>query len=111
MALALDLLYRCEPFSWRGLGPGTPVATATRLLEENVLAQFLICRSEDDAPVGLIQAISPNFVHGRAHLTLAVDPASQRCAWPLEGALLFLRYLFVGYPLRRVLVELPDQRA
>lgn len=108
---AVDLVRACQPFAWRGLGPGVPHATVARMFDENVLAQFLVLSARDQRPVGVVQAISPLFIGGTVHLTFAVKPEYQRSGWPLESLGLFINYLFVAYPLRLVLVELPSNNS
>ncbi len=96
-------------FKWRSVGPGFSRRNFDRVLDENVIIQLVIVDVASDSPVGLLQAINANFYHGTAHLTLLLDPSFRRLGWPLEAALIFMDYLFVSLPLRKLVLEVPEQ--
>lgn len=96
-------------FRWRSIGPGTSPRIFERLLEENVLCQFAIQSKSSGDLIGMVQCVAANFHHGTAQLTVLIAPSYWGKGWPLEGVLLFLSYVFVGYPLRKLYLEIPEQ--
>jgi RimJ/RimL family protein N-acetyltransferase len=67
-----------------------------------VLAQFMVTRKETGQPVGTVAAYGADYRAGTCHLAAFVFPDYQRLAWPLEGAQLFIRYLFMTFPFRKL---------
>jgi len=78
-------------------------------LWRNILAQFVL-RPVGSAPqsLGIVRAYSPNLHHGYCYFSMILEAEARGLGWPLEGAVLFLRYLFDKYPLVKIYAETTD---
>lgn len=90
---------------WRFRGATPSPESFRELLWQGVLAQFMIQGLESGEPVGLISAFDAQFANGIVHLSIIVDEPARSRGWPLEAVPLFVEYLFVNWPFRKVYVE------
>lgn len=70
-------------------------------------AQFIVCRRADGTPVGHVGSYQTDEFNGTTKAAAILHPDVHRQGWPLEGMLLFLKFLFEAYPLRIAYFELP----
>lgn len=96
-------------FRWRSVGPGTHPRVFDRLMDENVLCQFGVCSTSSTQLVGLVQCVAASFHHQTAQITVLLAPRVWGNGWALEGVMLFMAYVFTGYPLRKLYFEIPEQ--
>ena len=93
---------------WRYFGGSTSFAEFDRLLWDRVLCQFVVTRASNPVPIGLVQCVASNFRHGTAQINVLLAEGVQRQAWPFEGVVLFVNYLFETFPLRKLYAEVPE---
>jgi RimJ/RimL family protein N-acetyltransferase len=107
----LPFLYTLETHGdilprWRFAGsPIPPPEVFAAKLWEGVLAQFVIERLSPGNPIGHVCAYNPRLIHGTAHLAVVITPELQGRGWALEGAGLFVDFLFRNFPLRKLYAE------
>lgn len=101
------LLEPSNQFRYRNIGPGASPAVFERMLREEPLAQFVATTPKNEV-LGLVQCLVPDFQHGTAQLAAVFTSAVHGAGWPLEGVVLFVNYLFVAHPLRKIYVEVPE---
>jgi hypothetical protein len=93
-------------FRWRLRGSTPPLAQFAELLWAETLVQFVLCEEgAEQRPRGLVQCYRADLRNRHAHLSVLVDPEAQMRGWPLEPVLLFVDYLFKGWPLHKLYVE------
>ncbi|MDA8103513.1 MAG: GNAT family protein [Nitrospiraceae bacterium] len=98
---------RAVNFRWRYHGAIPPYEVFERALHTNVLAQFVVVLTRSPKTViGQVAAYDGNLQDGTAWLAVAADPRAG--AGVLEAAMLFIRYLFAHYPLRKLYVDTPS---
>jgi RimJ/RimL family protein N-acetyltransferase len=95
---------KSNAYRFRSLGPGVSARAVEHALTDGVLSQFVLVA--DESPVGLLQAILPDFKHGTAQLAVLLDERLHRAGWPLEGLVLFVNHTFTVYPLRKIYLEI-----
>jgi RimJ/RimL family protein N-acetyltransferase len=94
-------------YRWRYRG-GTPSPeTFAADLWQGVLAQFLVERRETGQPVGLQTAYQADLANRTCYLAMMADQIHTGSGLLLEGALLFVDYLFSTWDLRRIYAEVP----
>lgn len=92
------------PWQWHGL-PASP-ENFRETLWSRTLVQFAISsRNGSDDFAGLVTAYGANLAFGTCYMQMLLSPGFRSLAWPIEGAVLFLNYLFQKYPLRKVYAE------
>lgn len=69
------------------------------------LATFVVERSSDGAPVGLVSARNASLANGFAYLSALLHPRLQGQGWPAEGLVLFVDFLFRTFDLRKLYCE------
>jgi RimJ/RimL family protein N-acetyltransferase len=72
---------------------------------DDVLSQYLIEQLSTGEAIGHVVAHQPRLIHGTAHVAIIVRPDLYGKGWPLEGAGLFVDYLFRVFPLRKLYAE------
>jgi RimJ/RimL family protein N-acetyltransferase len=77
-------------------------------LWNGVLAQFVLRHVETSDLLGQVVAYQASTLHGTASLAVMLAPGAQRLGWPLEGALLFIDYVFRAFGLRKLYAEVTD---
>ena len=97
-----------QNFEWRGLGSGVSAAAIDRALSDRVLCQFVVIASADREMVGLVQFVAADYVHGTVGITLLFHPEYRSRGWPIEASVLAANYVFVAYPLRKLVAEVPE---
>jgi hypothetical protein len=73
-----------------------------------VLAQFLVVRRNDQVPVGVVTAYQADMVNGHVYLGVARFRPNDNSLSVVSGAVLFVEYLFKGWPFRKLYMEVPD---
>ena len=69
--------------------------------------QFIMERRQDGLAFGHVASYQTDELGGTTKLAMLIDPSVRAEGWPLEGAYLFLDYLFGVFPLRKVYLEVP----
>jgi RimJ/RimL family protein N-acetyltransferase len=68
-----------------------------------VVSQFVVAPVDHPQDVlGLVACYSGDFRNGHARLAMVIDPARRELGWPLEASNLFIDYLFVTFPFRKL---------
>lgn len=75
---------------------------------ENLLAQFVIVHRSSRRPVGWVCALRADLWSGACNVVMAFEPQPELRVWPLEGAVLFLRYLAEEFRIRKVFFDVPE---
>lgn len=97
---------RAVNFRWRYHGTIPPFEVFERALHTNVLAQFVVVLTRSPQTViGQVIAYDGHLQDGTAWLAIVSDPRAG--AGVLEAAMLFVRYVFAHFPLRKLYVEAP----
>ena len=71
------------------------------------LAQFIVAHRATGRPVGWVGAFRADLWSGTCIVTMAFERGPELRAWPLEGAVVFLRYLASEFRIRKVFFEQP----
>jgi RimJ/RimL family protein N-acetyltransferase len=105
-----DLLYRMELSEalgqrWRHRGWTPSPERFVQSLWEGVTAQFMVVDKSTNEPVGLVAGYGLDWRDATCSLAITAFPSHIGAGWILEGAELFLDYLFMLFPLRKVYAE------
>ena len=95
-------------FRWRFRGETPSPEGFTHMMWHSVIAQFIVCSIATDEPVGHVLAFNANLRHRHAHIAMAVRPDRVGRSWALEGAQLFIDYLFANWEFRKLYAEVVD---
>lgn len=93
-------------FRWRYRGAPPQMDTFARELWAGVLAQYVVRPARGDDVVGLVVAYAPN--EGHAYLGAVFDPAHTGSGLAAQAVMVFARYLFHSFPLRKLYLEIPE---
>lgn len=92
---------------WRLRGRTISPDEFERTLHEGVLCQFAVV-DHDDVMQGLVVAYSPDLAAGHTYFAFLRTERQRRTpGGMIDGALLFLGYLFERFPIRQVYLEVP----
>lgn len=92
---------------WRFRG-ATPSAEQWVQAGGSVLAQFLVIRAADQAPLGMTTAYQQSFQDQHAYLAVATFDPARRSPLMVFGASLFIEYVFTCWNFRKLYLELPE---
>jgi hypothetical protein len=95
-------------YRWRFRGAIPSPEAFVAGIWESSFVQFVIEKLDDGTPLGLIQAYNADLVDRHVKIALLISPGAQRQGWPMEGAVLMLRYLFRNWPLNKIYIEGPE---
>lgn len=90
---------------WRYRGATPSPERFVSDLWSGVLAQFLIETPEPRKRAGLVVAYNADMANGTIYLGVLIDNEHHRKAWPMEGIMLFVDYLFRNWTFRKVYAE------
>ena len=90
---------------YRGATP-SPEQFATELWQ-GVLCQYLVVHTDGGAPVGLVSAYQADLANRTCYVALLGERTHDASGLLLEGALLFVTYLFHTWDLRQIYAEVP----
>lgn len=96
---------------WRYRGATPSPERFVTDLWDGVLAQFIIETPEPRKPAGLVVAYNPDQANGNVYLGVLIDNAYHRKAWPMEGILMFVDYMFQNWPFRHLYAETTEYSA
>jgi len=107
-----DWLYEisCSPaigYRWRNRGATPSPEAFVESLWRGVLAQFMIERNDDREAIGNVFAYNADLRNGHASVGVMVNPDVSGRGWGLEGAGLFVDYVFKVWNLRKIYAEAP----
>lgn len=91
-------------FRWRFRGHTPSFEEFSLAMSQRVCAQFVI-EDPGQQPIGLVVAYNADHRHGIVYFACMIRPDFVGRGWPLEGALLFLDYLFKLWTFRKVYAE------
>jgi RimJ/RimL family protein N-acetyltransferase len=91
---------------WRYYGHTPSPEQFNRSLWQDVVAQFCVWSKATGQRVGVCSAYRGDMRNG--HIWLAAAFADDHDGVALEGAVLFVQYLFDAYPLRKIYCEMPE---
>ncbi len=96
--------------TWRFRGFTPSPEQFPSLLWDGVLAQMIIIDPiSPNEPLGLVQAFNHDTANRIAYLSILVDPKVQRSSTTMaEGVILFLKYMFSHFDLRKIYAETSD---
>ncbi|MFA1541822.1 GNAT family N-acetyltransferase [Actinomadura monticuli] len=92
-------------YRWRTRGTTPSPPDFQAMLWRGVLCQFLIERSSDGEPLGLISAYNADFRNQTAYLAILMRDHRGGAIWTFDGMALFLNYLFANFNLRKIYAE------
>jgi RimJ/RimL family protein N-acetyltransferase len=95
-------------FRWRFRGETPSPETFAHGIWHNVIAQFIVCSIATDEPVGHVLAFNANLRHRHAQIAMVVRPDRAGRSWALEGAELFIDYVFANWEFRKLYAEVVD---
>lgn len=96
---------------WRLHGSIPTIEQFKQLLDGNTTSTYIMCAREAGAdgrpgqPFGMVQTFLLSHADRHAQITAFIHPAFQKRAWPLEGIILYLDYIFTVYSLRKIYFE------
>jgi RimJ/RimL family protein N-acetyltransferase len=89
-------------FRWRFRGETPSPEGFAHAIWHDVLAQFLVCSVATNEPAGHVLAFNPNLRDRHADIAMVVRPDRVGHGWALEGAQLFIDYLFATWDFRKL---------
>jgi RimJ/RimL family protein N-acetyltransferase len=95
-------------FRWRFRGETPSPESFSHSIWHNTIAQFVVCSNTTDEPVGHVVAFNADMRHRHAHIAMVVRPDRAGRSWALEGAQLFIDYLFANWEFRKIYAEVVD---
>lgn len=95
-------------FRWRYRGVPPPVERFAADLWSQVLVQFVVRRTENQEPVGHVVAYGAEIGHGHTYIGAVFQPAYTGTGLAARAAMMFIRYLFHAFPLRKLYMEVPE---
>jgi len=93
---------------WRFRGALPRPESFDRLLWEGILAQYVIEGRESGVTKGLVASWSANLNAGIANLGVLLAPEYMSHGTGIEAGILFARYLFDTWSLRKLYLEAPE---
>ncbi len=111
----LDFLYRLH-LSTSGshvrFNGGTPsFEDFSRRAWDSVLAQWIVCRSRTDQPIGIVVLASPDFVAGHGFFTFLGLPEVVNTGLMIDAAAASLDLIFETWPFRMIYAEASESSA
>jgi RimJ/RimL family protein N-acetyltransferase len=94
-------------YRWRYRGATPSPEQFGAELWRGVLCQHLLVQVATGQPVGMLSAYQADLANGTCYLALLGDPTEDPSGMMLEGALLFVTYLFHTWDLRQIYAEVP----
>lgn len=91
-------------FRWRYRGHTPSFEEFSQSMKQGVLAHFVV-ESVDGEFAGYVVAYNADHRHGIVYLAVMMRPDLRGVAWPVEGAILFIDYIFTVWNLRKVYAE------
>jgi len=93
---------------WRHAGATSSPEEFVRRIWSGVLCQHIVVRKADNYALGVAVCSGADFAHGFAHLGFArFDPERPSLEF-MEGAAIFIDYLFSVWPFRKLYLEVPE---
>ncbi|MCL4413488.1 MAG: GNAT family N-acetyltransferase [Actinobacteria bacterium] len=93
---------------WRFRGAVPREEVFERLLWEGVLTQLVVERRASGDPVGVVCAYGANLVSGTVKVGVALVPTATGRGLGIEAFILFVRYLFNNWRVRKLYLETPE---
>lgn len=95
---------------WRTRGATPSMSDWVRLVEQSVLAQFLVVDDRDGTEkwVALVSVYNADFQHGYAYLAVARLADTDHSTKAIEGTIIFLNHVFTTWPFRKLYLETPQ---
>jgi RimJ/RimL family protein N-acetyltransferase len=108
-----DVLYRwalhpANILQWRYRGKTPPPEEFAPMMWRGVLTEFMVTNTRTGEPVAMVQAYDPETRGNTIHFALLIAPEHQSKGWVIDGAIMFLAYLFETWPLRKVYLEMVE---
>ncbi len=94
-------------YRWRYRGATPSPDQFAHELWQGVLAQFLLVKRDSGVPVGLQTAYQADLANRTCYFALLGDMSGPSSGLMLEGALLFVTYLFHTWDFRQIYAEVP----
>jgi RimJ/RimL family protein N-acetyltransferase len=104
----LDELYELaatDQIPWIWNTPGETLEAFRQSLWQGVIVQHAIEDLRSGRSVGLLIAYNANIMHRYSYFSIVLLPEYRLRVWPLEGALLFVNYVFRRFNLRNLYAE------
>ena len=92
---------------WRLAGHALAPDAFVDYLWQSANLNMVMCRRDNRAVLGLVQAYGLNLRSRTCSVALLVDEKYWSAGWPIEGLVLFLNYLFAGLRLRKLYFYVP----
>lgn len=110
---AVDFLYQlatdeASGFRWRLSGTVPTIDAFRESLWPGVLAQFVVVEKQSVTPIGTVVAYNADLNSGHCYVGAAMVDAVQHTGMGIESVVLFLRYLFATWALRKVYLDVPE---
>ncbi|MCU0309760.1 MAG: GNAT family N-acetyltransferase [Acidimicrobiales bacterium] len=67
-----------------------------------MLCNFLVVRNGSGQVIGIVAAYQADFRNGHAYIAQYIFPDFHGVAWPLESMVIFIDYLFLVFPFRKL---------
>jgi len=93
---------------WRLRGTTPGPEQWVQSLWNGVMVQFVVAETKTDKPIGLVALYAPNFQEGHARLGAGRFDLHSRNPVMIFGVAMFLEYVFHGWNLRKLYMDLPE---
>ena len=77
-----------------------------REFERNRHLQFIVSRKDTNKPIGTIFSFNFNPVDGYVFVNIYIDSEEENKGYGVEGIVLFVYYLFMFFPVRKICFEI-----
>ncbi|MEA2646679.1 MAG: hypothetical protein QOE92_1762 [Chloroflexota bacterium] len=95
-------------FRWLGGEVGGSPREFAGVLQQALLAGFLVIELATGRPVGFVGIYEPDLLHATAKLAMVMDHREPGATLTWQGAILLTEYAFVTWRLRRIYVEVVE---
>ena len=98
-------------FRWRFVGAVPTKEEFRQSLWKGALSQFLVVETKTERAIGMVVAYQPDLPNGHVYVGAVMELSVQATGLGIEAVMLFLRYLFTTWNLRKVYFEVPEYNA
>lgn len=114
--LASVFEWRCDISNLHLWFPGPEVLSFQSFVDDfiNFTRNFchvleMLCSKTDQSPIGMIYSYKPDYLNGHVFLCTFVDAQHRNYLYGAEASLLFVDYLFLYFPFRKIYAEVYEQ--
>jgi aryl carrier-like protein len=80
-------------------------------ISRGVLCQYVLVDASSGNRMGLVVAYGTDFRNQHTRVSIILSSEYRRHGWPLQSADLFIRHLFVAFPIRKIYADMSSSNA